>query len=88
MRDIYNTWDLDYKSIFGAIKQFETCRFTIRLPKDIKPDYPPVLVLFRTGFKERFLNMNIINEEEDCIAYTTEYNARYSDVHYYYFSYT
>ena len=88
MRDIYNTWDLNYKSIFGAIKQFETCRFTIRLPKDIKPDYPPVLVLFRTGFKERFLNMNIINEEEDCIAYTTEYNARYSDVHYYYFSYT
>lgn len=88
MRDIYNTWDLSYKSIFGAIKQFETCRFTIRLPKDINPDFPPVLVLFRTGFKERFLNMNIINEEEDCIAYTTEYNARYSDVHYYYFSYT
>ncbi len=88
MKKIYDTWHLAYKSIFGAIKQFETCRFTIRLPKDIRLDFPPVLVLFRTGFKERFLNMNIIDEEDDCIAYTTEYNARYSDVHYYYFSYS
>ena len=88
MRPIYDTWNLGYKSIFGAVRQFETISFTIRLPKDVKPDFPPVMVLFRTGFKERFLNMNRIEEEEDCIAYTTDYNARYSDVHYYYFSYT
>lgn len=91
MKPIYDSWNLNYKSIFGAVKQFETCRFTIRLSKDIVPDFPPVLVLFRTGFKERFLNMNIVDEEDDgdgSIAYTTEYNARYSDVHYYYFSYT
>lgn len=88
MKPIYDTWDLDYKSIFGAIRQFETCRFSIRLPKDIRPDFPPVLVLFRTGFKERFLPMNISAEEEDCFVYTCDYEARYSDVHYYYFSYT
>ena len=51
MRPIYDTWNLGYKSIFGAVRQFETCRFTIRLPKDIVPDFSPVLVLFRTGFK-------------------------------------
>ena len=88
MRPIYDTWNLGYKSIFGAVRQFETCRFTIRLPKDIVPDFSPVLVLFRTGFKERFITMNEVTEEEDCIAYTAEYNARYTDVHYYYFSYT
>ena len=88
MKPIYDTWNLSYKSIFGAIEQFQDCQFTIRLPKDIRPDFPPVLILFRTGFKERFLNMNKITEEDDCFAYTTEYNARYSDVHYYYFSYT
>lgn len=87
MIPIYDTWNLGYKSIFGAVKQFETIRFTIRLPKEIKPDFPPVVVLFRTGFKERFLNMNYICEEDDCIAYSAEYNARYTDVHYYYFSY-
>ena len=87
MKAIYDTWNLNYKSIFGAVKQFETCRFTIRLPKDVCPDFAPVLVLFRTGFKERFINMNDVTEEEDCIAYSADYNARYTDVHYYYFSY-
>ncbi len=87
MKPIYDSWDLNYKSIFGAVKQGETCRFSIRLSKDITPDFPPVLVLFRTGFKERFLHMQLVAEEEDCNVYSTEYNARYSDVHYYYFSY-
>ena len=88
MRPVYDTWHLGYKSIFGAVRQFETIRFTIRLPKDINPDFPPVVVLFRTGFKERFINMNEITEEDDCFAYSADYNARYTDVHYYYFSYT
>lgn len=88
MKAIYDAWNLNYKSIFGAVRQFETCRFAIRLPKETVPDFPPVLVLFRTGFKERFLPMNKTAEEDDCNVYSTEYNARYSDVHYYYFSYT
>ncbi|MBQ8960634.1 MAG: glycoside hydrolase family 13 protein [Ruminococcus sp.] len=88
MRPVYDTWNLGYKSIFGALRQFETCRFSIRLPKEIVPDFPPVMVLFRTGFKERFLPMNVSAHEEDCTVYSCEYNARYSDVHYYYFSYT
>ncbi len=87
MKPIYDSWDLSYKSIFGAIKQGETCRFTIRLAKDIPLESPPVLVLFRTGFKERFLRMNEVTDEGDCMAYSTEYTARYTDVHYYYFSY-
>ena len=88
MKPVYDTWHLGYKSIFGAVKQFEVCRFSIRLAKDIVPDFPPVMILFRTGFKERFLPMNVSGEEEDCFVYTCEYTARYSDVHYYYFSYT
>ncbi len=87
MKPIYDTWNLKYKSIFGAIRQFETCRFSIRLPKDIKLDFMPVLVLFRTGFKERFIPMNDTYDEEDCRVFSAEYTARYSDVHYYYFSY-
>ena len=88
MKPIYDSWDLNYKSIFGAIKQNQTCRFSIRLAKDIHPDFPPVLVLFRTGFKERFITMHKTAEEDDCNVYSAEYNARYTDVHYYYFSYT
>lgn len=88
MKPIYDTWDLNYKSIFGAVRQSETCRFSICLPKDITPDFSPVLVLFRTGFKERFLNMELCSEDSETRTYSTEYIARYSDVHYYYFSYT
>lgn len=88
MKPIYDTWNLSYKSIFGAVRQYNTCRFSIRLSKDIRPDFPPVLVLFRTGFKERFLTMNVTAEEEDCFVYSCDYTPRYSDVHYYYFSYT
>lgn len=88
MKPIFDAWDLSYKSIFGAVRQFETVRFFIRLSKDIHPDFPPVMVLFRTGFKERFLTMHCTAEEEDCFVYSAEYNARYTDVHYYYFSYT
>ncbi len=88
MTPIFDTWKLEYKSIFGAVRQFETITFSIRLSKDIEPDFPPVLVLFRTGFKERFLTMHRVAEEEDCYVYSADYNARYTDVHYYYFSYT
>ena len=88
MKPIYDTWDLSYKSIFGAVRQYETCRFSIRLAKDVRPDFPPVLVLFRTGFKERFIPMNVTSAEDGCFVYSCEYNARYSGVHYYYFSYT
>lgn len=88
MNPIYDSWDLNYKSIFGAIRQFETCTFSIRLPKDVIPDFPPVLVLFRTGFKERFLTMKLSAQDDECSVYSADYNARYNDVHYYYFSYT
>ena len=88
MKPIYDTWNLSYKSIFGALRQNETCRFSIRLAKDIRPDFPPVLVLFRTGFKERFIPMYVSGEEEECFVYSCTFTARYSDVHYYYFSYT
>ena len=88
MNPIYDTWNIYYKSIFGAVRQYETCRFRIRLPKEITPDFEPVLVLFRTGFKERFLSMKLIEETDEYRAYSTDYEARYSDVHYYYFSYT
>lgn len=88
MKPMYDSWDLTYKSIFGAIRQYQTCRFSIRLPKNTVPDFEPVLVLFRTGFKERFLPMFKSADEDECNVYTTEYTARYSDVHYYYFSYT
>ena len=85
---IYDSWNNDYKSPFGAVKRDESIRFTIKLSKDTKLDFAPVLVVFRTGFKERFLSMTQIDETDNCHVYSTIFSAKYSGVHYYYFSYT
>ena len=66
MSHLYDSWDAAYKTPFGAVRKGKLCRFNLRLPKDVHPDYPPVLVLFRTGFKERFLNLHFACEEDDC----------------------
>ena len=47
-----------------------------------------MLVVFRTGFKERFLPMNVKEHENGYVTYTTDLIPKYSGVHYYYFSYT
>lgn len=88
MKPIYDPWNLNYKSIFGAIRQFHTCRFSIRLPKNVILDFAPVLILVRTGYKERFIPMVELEEEEDCFVYSAKYTPYFADVHYYYFAYT
>ena len=88
MRYFYNSWDSAYKSHFGAIARNQSCQFTIRLPEETPLDFSPVLVVFRTGFKERFLPMNVKEHENGYVTYTTDLIPKYSGVHYYYFSYT
>lgn len=84
----YDSWDPRCKSPFGAIPRGGPCRLTVRIPKDTPLDFPPVLVVFRTGFKERFLQMNEVEPEEDCRVFTVSLQTKFSGVHYYYFSYT
>lgn len=88
MSHLYDSWDANYKSPFGAVKKGKVCYFQIRLPKEVQPDFAPCLVLFRNGFKERFINMNYIRDEEDCKIWGCGYLAKYVGVHYYYFAYT
>lgn len=85
---IYDSWNTEYKSKFGALRRDEACRFSIKIPKNIPLDFAPVMVVFRTGFKERFLNMTKIDEDGDYSVYSVIFSAKYSGVHYYYFSYT
>lgn len=88
MSHLYDSWDLKYKQPFGAVKKDKICSFSIRLPKEVKPDFSPCVVLYRPGFKERFMHMHIIGEEDDCHVWGTSYIPRYVGVHYYYFAYT
>ncbi len=85
---LYDSWDEVYKSPFGAVRKGKECSFSLHLPKDIHPDYPPVLVLFRTGFKERFLNLHLTAEEAEYNVWSADFLPKYVGVHYYYFAYT
>lgn len=88
MPKVYDSWDSSYKSIFGALKRNEECTFTVKISKDIPIDSPPVMVLFRTGFKERFLKMVRSREDDYAVYYSTVYSAKFVGVHYYYFTFT
>ena len=87
MAKLYDSRDPAYKSPFGAIRQGEQCTFTIRLPRDMQLEGRPVMVLFRSGFKERFITLNTITGEGDVTAYSAVFSAKYTGVQYYYFSY-
>lgn len=88
MLSLYNSWDASYKSPFGALRQTQSCQFSICLPEDTVLDYSPVLVVFRTGFKERFLPMNFVATENGSNRYTVTFRPKYAGIHYYYFAYT
>jgi len=88
MNIIYDSWDASYKSLFGAIKRGEMCLFSIKLPLETKLDSQPVMVIFKPGYKERFLVMTESKKEKDHVVYSTSYFAKYIGVHFYYFAIT
>lgn len=88
MSHLFDSWDPAYKTPFGAVKTGRICHFAIRLPKEVQPDFKPCLVLFRTGFKERFVNLRLEAEEADCNVWGARYVPPLAGVYYYYFAYT
>ena len=88
MSHLYDSWDPDYKTPFGAVRQGKVVYFQIRMPKELHPDFSPCLVLFRNGYKERFISMFPVREEEDCRVWGCGYIPKFVGVHYYYFAYT
>ena len=88
MSHLYDSWDPQYKTPFGAVRMGKVCYFTIHLPREVTPDFAPCLVLFRTGFKERFIHMNLLSQEGEYNVWGCGYVPKYAGVHYYYFAYT
>ena len=85
MKKIYDSWDLSYKSVFGAIKSEEFCDFTIKIPESLNIDSAPVMTIYRLGFKKRFIKMNQTGSEDGCTCYTASFSTIYTGVYYYCF---
>ncbi|HKM32254.1 MAG TPA: alpha-amylase family glycosyl hydrolase, partial [Oscillospiraceae bacterium] len=81
---IYDSWDTSYKSIFGTLKRAEDCKFRLRLPPDTAGE--PVLVIYRLGFKVKFVPMRRVESEDDTRVFETSYSPNFVGVHHYYFS--
>lgn len=88
MIKIYDSWDSGCKSVFGAIKQEEFCSFSIRLSDEQIPDYDPVMIIYRTGFKERYIKMHKGEKTGAYTPYTASFVTSYTGVYYYYFCLT
>ena len=86
MAKVYDSWDINYKTKFGALARGEKCSFMVRIPKNVYHDLPPIMVIFRTGYKERYLIMNETANTKDYTEYTTEYDPQFVGIHYYYFT--
>lgn len=86
MAEVYNSWNQEYKSPFGAIVRGQSCRFTVRIPRNVFHDLPPILVIFRTGYKERFFAMNETASTDEYVEYSSEYIPTNVGIHYYYFT--
>ena len=88
MSKIFDSWESEYKSHFGAMSRGATCTFNVRIPKLYNPDVPPVMVTFRTGYRERFITMLRLAETDEYVEYSTTYTPVFVGIHYYYFYFT
>ena len=85
MFEIFNSWSKEHKSIFGALRVGQNCKFSVKIPNYISYTENPVMVIFRYGFKERFLKMQETAKNGEYTEFSTEYNPTLMGIHYYYF---
>ena len=81
---IFDCFDLNYKSPFGAIRQYQPSTFSLRFPKEWHVS-DPTLVMFRPGEKERFIPLDITDTTTECNVFTCNFNPLHKGLHHYYF---
>ncbi len=83
-KPIYDCFDTEYKDVFGAICQFQSCSFKLRFP-DYMVVEQPTLVMFRPGFKERFIQFDFHDSEDGYAVYSCDFSPNNLGLHHYYF---
>lgn len=83
-KPIYDSFKKEYKSPFGAVRVFQPCIISLKFYKDMNIS-EPTLVLFRPGYKERFVPLTLSDSTTDINTYTAIFNPNHLGVHQYYF---
>lgn len=82
---IFDCFDHNYKHPFGAIRRGQPAMFNLRLPKTMRVS-GLMLVMFRPGYKERFIELGIQDQSQDDNIYSCVFTPNDTGVHYYYFT--
>lgn len=83
--NIFDSFSEEYKAPFGAVEVNEKCRFKIHMPRgsDVKE---LSLVMFRPGYKEKYIPLNKSEERQEDDVYLCEYSPENKGLHQYYFT--
>ena len=81
---IYDCFDLNYKSPFGAVRLYQPGTFSLRFPKEWNVA-DPTLVMFRPGEKERFIPLTLKDTSTGFNVFTCTFNPQHTGLHHYYF---
>ncbi len=82
---IFDCFDTSYKHPFGAIRRGQPSMFNIRLPKSFQVS-GLTLVMFRPGYKERFIELDLQDESGDDNIFSGVFTPNNVGVHHYYFT--
>ncbi len=84
---VFDSFDISYKEPFGAIRQYQSARFTLRFPQEWHIA-EPTLVVFRPENKERFIPLEVSGTEGGCTVCSCSFYPMNVGLHYYYFAVT
>lgn len=82
---LFDCFDTSYKHPFGAIRRGQPSMFNVRIPK-IMQVTGLTLVMFRPGYKERFIELALQDESGEDNIFSCVFTPNNVGVHHYYFT--
>ena len=82
---IFDCFDTSYKHPFGALRRGQPSMYNVRIPKNMNVS-DLTLVMFRPGFKERFIELALQDESGEDNIYSCVFTPNNCGVHHYYFT--
>lgn len=84
-KPIFDCFDNEYKHPFGALRRGQPSIYNIRLPKTMHVT-DLTLVMFRPGYKERFIELVLQDESGNDNIYSCCFTPNNVGIHHYYFT--
>ena len=82
---LFDCFDSSYKHPFGALRKGQPSIFNVRIPKYMQVT-DLTLVMFRPGYKERFIELTLQDESGEDNIYYCVFSPNNLGLHHYYFT--